>query len=145
MTQIKYQITSSKFNGNLLFGLTGDVFTLIENNSDLSKEQMNWMLGVLSKGSNLKQLAQRVSGQLSVVPTDLSFESFWNAYNWKRNRYRAEPLWNKMTEAERIECLLNIPQYHHWQRQNNVAMLNPDNYLKRAEYKTNWTQLKRRS
>jgi len=144
MTQIRYTITSKKFAGNLVFGLTGDVFTLVENNTDMNSEQMRWVMGFLAQGNDLKKLAQRVVGTLEVIPTDLSFEAFWNSYKWKRNRYRSEPLWKKMTDAERVECLQNIPKYHHWLKQNpSVAMMNPDTYLLKQEYKTDWKDLKR--
>ncbi len=143
MTQIKYTITSPKFDGNLVFGLTGDVLTLIENNTGITKEQMLWILGFLGAGNELKALAQRIGAKLEMIPADLSFNAFWEAYGWKRNRYRSEPLWKKMTEAERVECLLNIPKYHHWLKLNPaINMLNPDNYL-RGEYKTDWNDVKR--
>lgn len=143
MTQIKYTLTSPKFNGNLVFGLTGDVLTLVENNTDMVKHQMEWVLGVLAQGRKLNQLSQMIAGSLEMVPTDLSFDAFWKAYNKKINRKRCEPLWKKMSDAERVECLMNIPKYHAFlKRFPTRGKLDPESYLRKGAYQNDWSKIK---
>lgn len=143
MTQIKYQITSTRFSGNLIVGLTGDILTLIENNSSCSKERIESILLFLGKGRTLKELAQWISGKVDLIPTDLSFDVFWNDYDKKVNRKRCEPIWKSLNDAERIECLMNVQKYHAFlQRNPQRSKLDPENYLKRGSYQTNWSEIR---
>lgn len=42
------------------------------------------------------------------VPT---FEEWWNAYNKKRGRKKAEAKWNKLSDFDKIECMKATPSY----------------------------------
>ena len=41
----------------------------------------------------------------------IDFETFYRAYPRKRERYKAEALWNKLSEAEQWEAYRFIPEY----------------------------------
>lgn len=40
-----------------------------------------------------------------------SFEDWWNAYNKKRGRKKAESKWNKLSHADKIACMKATPAY----------------------------------
>lgn len=48
------------------------------------------------------------------VPTDLSFDKFWNTYKEKRGKVEAEKHWEKLSDAERMAVLVSIPKYDKW-------------------------------
>lgn len=52
-------------------------------------------------------------GQCAVshVEEDPSFEDWWNAYNKKRGRKKAEAKWNKLSHADKIACMKATPAY----------------------------------
>ena len=52
-------------------------------------------------------------GQCTVshVEEDPSFEDWWNAYNKKRGRKKAEAKWNKLSHADKIACMKATPAY----------------------------------
>lgn len=52
-------------------------------------------------------------GQYTVshVEEDPSFEDWWNAYNKKRGRKKAEAKWNKLSHADKIACMKATPAY----------------------------------
>lgn len=52
-------------------------------------------------------------GQCTVshVEEDPSFEDWWNAYNKKRGRKKAEAKWNKLSHADKIACMKATPIY----------------------------------
>lgn len=45
------------------------------------------------------------------VEEDPSFEDWWNAYNKKRGRKKAEAKWNKLSHADKIACMKATPAY----------------------------------
>ena len=143
MTQIKYTLTSAKFKGKLVFGYTNGLLTYFECAAEMQETGYRWILDhfPLNPGI-LKKMADAIPGKMEVVPEDLSFDAFWEAYAKKVNRIRCEPLWKKMSEADRIECLQSIKPYDGYlKRMSNRAKLDPENYLKKESYRNPWNQL----
>ncbi|MBS4064199.1 MAG: hypothetical protein KGZ74_06540 [Chitinophagaceae bacterium] len=143
MTQIKYTLTSPKFTGKLVFGYTNGLLTHFECAAQMKEEGYKWILENFPLvPSTLKKMADAIPGKMEVVPEDLSFDAFWNAYGKKANRHRCEPLWNKLSDADRIECLSSIKPYDSYlKRVNYRAKLDPENYLKKEAFRNNWNQL----
>lgn len=143
MTQIKYTLTSAKFTGKLVFGYTDGLLTYFENGAEMQETGYRWILDHFPINPEiLKKMADAIPGKMEVVPDDLSFEAFWNAYGKKANRHRCEPLWKKLSEADRIECLSSIKPYDNYlKRVNYRAKLDPENYLKKEAFRNNWNQL----
>lgn len=42
---------------------------------------------------------------------DLSFEALWNLYGYKESRKDAERFFNKLKEADKIKCFIQVPKY----------------------------------
>jgi hypothetical protein len=143
MTQIKYTLTSAKFDGKLVFGYTDGLLTYYENAAEIKVANYKWFLENLPLvPAQLKKIADAIPGKMEVVPEDLTFDAFWDAYAKKVNRIRCEPLWKKMSEADRIECLQSIKAYDGYlRRMNGRAKLDPENYLKKESYRNPWNQL----
>jgi hypothetical protein len=40
-----------------------------------------------------------------------SFDEWWNMYQKKRGRKKAEAKWNKLTDAQKIDCVMATPAY----------------------------------
>ncbi len=52
------------------------------------------------------------AGNVTVVnDTALSFEDWWNSYQKKRGRKKAEAKWNKLTDRDKQECMKATPMY----------------------------------
>lgn len=56
-------------------------------------------------------LAKLGQSTVSHVEEDPSFEDWWNAYNKKRGRKKAEAKWNKLSHADKIACMKATPIY----------------------------------
>lgn len=143
MSQIKYTLTSAKYTGKLVFGYTNGLLTYFECAAEIKEGGYRWILNNFPLIPELlKKMAEELPGKMEVVPEDLSFEAFWNSYGKKANRHRCEPLWKKMTDADRVECLTSIKPYDGYlKRVNWRAKLDPENYLKKEAYRNNWNQL----
>lgn len=143
MSQIKYTLTSAKFTGKLVFGYTNGLLTYFENAAQIQDTGYKWILDNFPTSPDiLKKMADAIPGKMEVVPEDLSFDAFWNTYGKKANRHRCEPLWNKLSDADRIECLSSIKPYEGYlKRVSWRAKLDPENYLKKEAFRNNWNQL----
>lgn len=143
MTTIKYTLTSAKFPGKLVFGYSDGFITFYQCAAEIKPAAYKWILEnfPLTPG-HLKKMADAIPGKMEVVPEDLSFDAFWEAYAKKVNKIRCELLWKKMSEADRIECLSSIKAYDGYlRRMNGRAKLDPENYLKKESFRNNWNQL----
>lgn len=71
------------------------------------------------------------------VPKNLSFNTFYEAYDYKiGDKTRAMKLWTALTEADRIKCLRSIRQYNQYLAQKpNVERLYPETYLKQERFR----------
>jgi len=139
----KYLMKSQSFEGTVTFGFDAEgMLKFYDNESEMNQEQSAWLLRNFPFSlEHLKQVQSKIKGKLEEIPADLSFEVFWKAYNHKRNKIRCEPIWKKMKDTERLECLMNIKSYENYLRRSGIAKLNPENYLKRKEYLNNWNQI----
>lgn len=71
---------------------------------------------------------------------DLSFEAFWERYGKKIHTHRCEPLWRKCSDAKKVLHLRGIEPYKAYIKRTGVAMVNPENYLRKEYYKTDWSK-----
>jgi hypothetical protein len=139
---IKYIMTSKSFTGTVIFGFEGDVMTFYHNEAEMSTSQVNWLFRHFPFNMELLEQFRKITqSRLDLVPVNITFDAFWNTYGKKINKKRCQPLWKKMSEADRIECLMSIKAYDTYLRRANRAKLDPENYLKRESYKNNWNQL----
>lgn len=136
-------MTSPRFEGKIIFGFTGQFLTYFENTSDLSELGVRWLFTNFPfTVEALESIRGKISGKLDMMPTDLGFDAFWEAYGKKVNRKRCEPLWKKLSDSERMTCLQSIPAYNSYlKRMGNRAKLDPENYLKRESFQNPWQSL----
>jgi hypothetical protein len=72
---------------------------------------------------------------VQILDADLSFQSFWDAYNYKKGKFEAEREWNKLNEAERILVFKSLPRYNHYlQTHKNQDKVWANRYLKKKRY-----------
>lgn len=140
---VKYVLTSGSFKGNAVFGFSEGFLVYFDNQAEMNPEQTRWLLTNFPfTVKNLEAIQSKIKGKLELIPPDISFDAFWDIYSKKVNRKRCEPLWGKLTEADRIECIMSIKPYDSYlRRMGNRAKLDPENYLKREAFRNPWNQL----
>lgn len=80
--------------------------------------------------------------RLKDVPVDTSFASFWERYDKKINKKRCEPLYAKMSESERVQCIMAIKQYDFYLGRFNRVKMDPENWIKKCGWETEWDKVK---
>lgn len=78
------------------------------------------------------------------IPPELTFSVFWDAYGYKvGNRKRAEKLWDRMTDGQRLKALVCIPEYDKYlARKKSMEKTYPETFLSQERYETDFRALK---
>lgn len=142
----KFMITSEKFEGTaFLFYNTQEVLCRI----DCTDTTMDAELIKAFKRAVPATLEELVKGEgfskgTLVVEAGyrIDFEKFWTAYDKKINKQRCIPLYNRLTDAETIECLHAIKPYDRFLEKVKVRQkLDPENWIKQKAFQTEWNKL----
>lgn len=141
----KYVLTSKSFTGSVEFGYNENgSLVFYHNAADMSDKQQVWLLQHLPPNEiYLMQVKNVIKGELKEVPQDLNFDTFWDKYDKKINRKRCEPMWRKMSDAEKLQAISNIKAYDNYlERTNFRGKADPENYLKKEYYQVDWKREK---
>lgn len=137
----KYILTSPKFNGGVVFGYDANNCLVFYHNECDSPAAINWLKDRLPGNDiALVELKKKIEGTIQVVPPDLSFDTFWEAYDKKINRKRCEPLWKKLNDADRMRAIMNIKPYDAYLQRTGIAKCMAENYLKKEYYTVDWAK-----
>lgn len=140
-----YILTSSKFEGSVTFKYDESGYLVsYEYNAEMSEDMRVYMLRrlPLTEDSFQYMIRDSKSAKVEEVPEDLSFDAFWNAYNFKHNRKRCEPLWKKMSMEDKMLCLKSIVAYNRYLKRNSwLNKKHPDGYLSNQYYHTPWDKM----
>lgn len=71
---------------------------------------------------------------------DLSFDNFWAQYGQKIHAHRCEPIWKKMSDVKKLSALKGLSAYFAYLDRKGIYKVNPENYLKKEYWKTNWSK-----
>lgn len=105
---------------------------------EVSDIQHKWLINhVPGKEEHLKLYSKEDKFVVELIPKDLSFDAFWNAYEYKTgSKPKSAKLWSKLTNAERVRVFNHIPKYNRHLKMKNTAKAYPTTYLN-GEYYNN--------
>lgn len=141
----KYILTSHLFEGSVTFGFNEDGYLVYLNNeADFNTTQFDWFLSpdkFPRHIDHVQRLAAVIKGKLEEAPPDVSFDAFWDAYANKKNRKRSEGLWKKMSDSQRLKCVLSVKPYlNYLARVKWRNQADPDTFLRNEQYETDWNK-----
>jgi competence transcription factor ComK len=68
---------------------------------------------------------------------DVSFEAFWNTYNFKVGKVmRVKAKWNKLSVQDRQLAMLFIPKYKQFKEKTNSNLQYPETYINQRTWET---------
>lgn len=139
----KYLLTSDSFDGNVVLGYQeNDLLTLYSNDSEMTEPQRIWLLKNLPCHlSQVQHLAKQIKGKLEEMPEDISFNSFWSAYKKKINLKRCTPLFEKLSDADKLRAINAIKPYDAYLTRTKFrGKADPDTYLRNRYFETDWAK-----
>ena len=125
-----YLFTSKRVSGFMKFSYDNQgVIIKFENNAILDDEQLHFLTRNFPFAeADLQKLVGK-NGRIDEI-TDTSFQTFWNNYNYKKDRIKAEAAWKKLSEGEKAQAILGIPRYKYDCKLRNKELVYPERYLK---------------
>lgn len=116
------------------------LFEIVE--GELNAKQMKWLYAMgnfpgcesIMKSVWMKEKAYKDKFEVEVSPADLSFDALWNLYGYKESRKDAERFYNKLTEADKIKCFVQVPKYKKKIAQSGIAQALLATWLNKQQY-----------
>lgn len=124
----KYVLTSPKFNGQVTFGYDQGGDLVFYNNEIPDAAVVKFMKNFLPLDSaEFARFKGKIKhAVITEVPEDLTFERFWNAYDKKINRKRAEPIYEKLSDADRTMAIMRITSYQEYCQVKHRGVADPE-------------------
>lgn len=143
----KYILASDYFTGSVIFGFNlAGWLVYFSNDAEFTEDrQYSWLFDLERFPIRIEQiakLASKVKGTLKEVPADLSFDTFWDKYDKKINRKRCEPMWKKLSEANKMQAIMNIKPYDAYLGRTGIGKAHAENYLSKEYYLVDWNKEK---
>lgn len=143
----KYLLTSDKFEGWITYGYAEcGLLNLFEISAQLSEAQHAAVLKALRHGLDqptfLAWAAER-GYKLAEMFDDLSWDTWWTLYNMKRNKDRAQPLFNQYDKAELQKVFRGTKAYNRYcaRHASWYNKMLPDTFLKGRHYNDEWDKI----
>jgi len=80
-------------------------------------------------------------GSVTIVETsyEVTFEMFWNKYDYKVNKKRCEPLWSKLSKASQVEAYIGVDAYNKFLKGTGWRKkADPEKYLRDHYWENEW-------
>lgn len=139
----KYIITSPRFAGeiNVLYGVDNKLVFIDFMKCDLSDEQIDYFKTKLPVVYTDRFMEAFGQSKLTVIQEgfEVTFDDFWNRYNNKVNRLRAEKEWKKLSKADQVNAFAKYQMYERHLALNSwKSKAGPDRYLKERFWDSEW-------
>lgn len=133
---MRYIITSQKFSGEIEIRFnTEGVLNGFDVRAILPPSMLTFFVKNLPYTEDNISIYKSETATIKMIPDDLTFENFWKRYNYKvGHKKKAEAIWNKMSDAEKMKSLSWIPAYDQQVAFLRVAKLYPETYLSQKRY-----------
>lgn len=135
-----YSLTSDKFAGEIILGYNDKGYlVLYECRADMNDTQMDYFLGRSFPHLELvlHSLVKSSTLKVKLIPPDLSFECFYEAYGNKVDKKVSERRWANLSKADKVSALNYIPIYNAQLVRTGVAKMHPSTYLSKARWNDN--------
>ena len=145
MHMTKYILTSVHYVGTVQFNYDNAGLMVFYSvlDAQLNESQLVGLLRKLPREEqDLQKLNETQYFTVKKVSEDLSFDNFWREYDKKIHPHRCEPFWNKLSDVKRLAALKSVGPYNAYLDRTGVAKANPENFLKKEYYRTDWSKEK---
>ena len=141
-----YTMTSKKTSSvwEFQYDLNGllKVFKILE--GDLNKEQQAFLFSPkFPYQETTIQKWKSVTGIDLVIGTpDLSFDVFYDMYDKKVGRLKAERSWTKLSKADRMKCLKSLKSYNDYLFRKKIAKAYPATYINQRMFEDEFSSVR---
>lgn len=147
----KFSITNPDYTGEIFITYNHEGLLVAFDAVDTTVKDIHirWLMAntpqriTIDYANELKAFLSRTKCELIEVPLDISFETFWNLYDHKIHKPRAEAAFNKLPQTDKLLCILSIKKYDKYLgRFTWKGKQQADTYIKSQNYKADFDKLK---
>ena len=137
----QFHITNTAFTGEAIATYNADGLLI---KFDVSQTDMNERLVTYFKQqlpANVINLQSAFKKDTVIVESEvvISFEQFWQKYDYKFHKDRAEQLYKRLSKTNQILAFFGLDKYHKYLRKNPTqAKLHPDTYLRNKAWENEY-------
>jgi len=135
-----YKVFSSKYDCYLSFTYLNGLLCgfQFENESEIRLD-VDSLVGILEASltfENLTHFAKSRKMAVVEVQADLSFEAFWNAYNYKDggSKKKAQAIWGRLSETNKAAAMASLPKYEQFLKRSQTAKAFATTYLNQERW-----------
>lgn len=141
----RFLITNPKFNGTaeIIYNEKGLLIIIDFSNCVMDDIQISYFKKIVPTQIEALINHNPFSADTSILASEVevTFIMFWNAYQKKINRKRAEVLWNKLSKMEQVEAYTGVKPYNKFLQ--NLGWRNKadaDTYLRDKMYQNEYNK-----
>ena len=135
----RFLITNPKFTGaaEIIYNQAGLLIIIDFSNCIMEELQITYFKKVVPTQMEVLINNNPFSADTSILASEVevTFDMFWNAYQKKINRKRAEVLWVKLAKMEQVQAYSGVKPYIKFlQKESWRSKADPDTYLRDKFY-----------
>jgi hypothetical protein len=131
------------------YDLNGNLKTFEIAEGELNAKQMKWLFAEsnfpacesIMKTIWMKDNKYKKVFEIELSTADLSFDAFWNAYDYKVDKWQAEKAFEKLKEADIIKLFISIPEYKKFITRKNIPAKYPGTYINQRSFLDDYKNL----
>lgn len=129
------------------YDLNGNLIAFLVQDKPLSKNQISFLFAEQKLPYHEKIMkevwmtAKKSEFEITVGEPDLSFESFYNAYDRKIKKTKAETAWKRLSKKDKIEAFRGISKYNGYLHRTKVAKQNPEAYINQRRWEDDFNSI----
>lgn len=132
-----YAATSSNFVGEVYYTFDSDGLLICMEFKGIAEKEVHRTLCQKVPVDEQMMLYWKQNSpkmRISLLPPDLTFETFWLRYNYKHGKKEAERAWERTSNANKLIAITNITPYDKYIARKNIAKAYPATYLNKERY-----------
>lgn len=132
----KYCLTSTKFTGEVLY-LFNDNDRLVELkiSAEMEPEKHSILISWTPETiEHLMAFQKQYNLNLKEVPVEITFEVFWEEFNYKVDKQMAVKEWDKLDEPSQAKAIAKAKAYRAFCARKGTALIYPSRYLKNRRF-----------
>ena len=129
------------------YDLIGNLKVFKIEEGELNAKQMQWLFSPnfpanesIIKSVWMKEKGYRDKFEVEVSPANLSFDAFWNLYDYKVKRHEAEKTFAKLKEADIIKCFVSVQGYNNYLQRKRVAKAHLSTFINQRYFEDDWSK-----
>lgn len=143
----KFIATSEVYPGevHIIYGTNNLLMIVDFSAAELSPEQVEWLKTRIPTMYVKETFANYFSRNMTIVKGDyeITFEMFWQKYGRKINPKRCKPLWNALSQTNKVKAYHGISTYFAFLESTGFrAKADPQKYLTYKMWQTDWSKEK---